>query len=75
MSCGVGCRCGLNLTLQWLWCRLAAIALIRALAWELPYAMGAALEKKKKKKKTGVFSAKINEIELTGIRKMIKFVE
>ena len=40
----------------WLWCRLTATALIRPLAWEPPYAAGAALEntkiqKKKKKKK------------------------
>ena len=33
----------------WLWCRLTAAASIRPLAWELPYATGAALKKKKKK--------------------------
>ena len=33
--------------LLWLWCRPAATALIRPLAWELPYAVGAALEKTK----------------------------
>ena len=33
----------------WLWCRLAAAALIRPLALELPYAAGVALKKKKKK--------------------------
>ena len=27
----------------WLWCQLAAIALMGPLAWERPYAMGAAL--------------------------------
>jgi len=32
----------------WLWCRLAATALIRPLAWELPYAVGRALKRKKK---------------------------
>ena len=32
-----------------LWCRSAATALIRPLAWEPPYAEGAALEKTKKK--------------------------
>ena len=41
--------------LLWLWCRLAATAPIRPLAWEPPYATGVALEKthtqKKKKKK------------------------
>ena len=36
--------------LPWLWCRSAAAALIQPLAWELPYAMGAALKRKKKKK-------------------------
>ena len=29
--------------LLWLWCRLAAVAPIRPLAWEPPYAVGAAL--------------------------------
>ena len=28
----------------WLWCRPAAVAPIRPLAWELPYATGAALK-------------------------------
>ena len=28
MSCGVGGRCGSDLVWLWLWCRLAAIALI-----------------------------------------------
>ena len=30
-----------------LWCRPAVVAPIRPLAWELPYAVGAALEKTK----------------------------
>ena len=34
-----------DLVLLWLWWRPAAIALIRPLAWEPPYAAGAALEK------------------------------
>ena len=51
MSCSVGLRCGSNPTLSWLWCRLAATALIRPVAWEPPCGMGAALEKTKKKKK------------------------
>ena len=37
MSCGVVCRCGLNLALLWLWYRASAIALIGPLAWEPPY--------------------------------------
>ena len=36
--------------LLWLWCRPAAIALIRPLAWEPPYAVGSALEKAKRQK-------------------------
>ena len=35
--------------LLWLWCRLEAAALIPSLAWELPYAKGVALKRKKKK--------------------------
>ena len=35
----------------WLWCRLAAVASIRSVAWELPYAAGAALKKQEQKKK------------------------
>ena len=51
MSCGVGLRCGLDLALLWLWCRLAATAPIRSLVWEPPYAAGAALKKYKKDQK------------------------
>ena len=57
MSYGVGHRCGsdLDLVLLWLWHRLESTAPIGPLAWEPPYAAGAALEKakgqKKKKKK------------------------
>ena len=54
-SCGVGRRHGLDPTLLWLWCRLAAAALIRPLAWEAPRAVGVALEKKKKKDKMLAF--------------------
>ena len=47
MSCGVGHRCGLDPA--WLWHRLATVAPIRPLAWEFPYAVGAALKTKKQK--------------------------
>ena len=47
---GVGCRRGSDPTLLWLWHRLAATAPIRPLAWEPPYAVGAALEKAKRQK-------------------------
>ena len=40
-------------SLLWLWCRLAATALIGPLAWEPPYAMGVALKKKPKRQEKG----------------------
>ena len=55
MSCGVGCRRGSDPALLWLWRRLVATAPIRPLAWEPPYAEGAAQEiatKTTKDKKT-----------------------
>ena len=53
MSCGVGCRCGLDPVLLGLWHRLEATAPIRPLAWEPPYATGAALKIKRKKDEDG----------------------
>ena len=50
MSYAVGCRCGSDLSLLWLWHKLAAAAPIQILAWELPYATGVALKKRRKKK-------------------------
>ena len=50
MSCGVSHRGGADPALPWLWCRSAAIASIRPLAWEPPYAANAALKKPKKQK-------------------------
>ena len=50
MSCGVGYRRGLDPKLLWLWHRLAATAPNGPLAWEPPYAVGAALEKAKRQK-------------------------
>ena len=44
MSCGAGCTCGSDPVLLWVWRRPAATALIRSLAWEPPYAAGAAQE-------------------------------
>ena len=51
MSCGVGCRCGSDPALLWLWRRLAATALIGLLAWEPPYAVGTVLKGQKTKDK------------------------
>ena len=50
MSCGVGRGRGSDPVLLWLWRRLAATAPIQPLAWESPYATGAALEKAKRQK-------------------------
>ena len=50
VSYGVGGRRGSGPELLWLWRRPVATAPIRALAWELPYAMGAALGKAKRQK-------------------------
>ena len=53
MSCSVGHRHGLDPELLWLWCRQAAVVLIRPLARELPYASGIALKTKQKNEKEG----------------------
>ena len=55
-------------TLLWLWYRTATVALIQPLAWDFPYATGAALKKKKKKKKSILYhwtSSPKNWIELS----------
>ena len=49
MSCGVGRRHGLDLALLW--------APIRPLAWELPYAVGAALKRQNKNKNNKSFGS------------------
>ena len=59
MSCSVGHRCSSDPELLWLWCRPAAVAPIRPLAWEPPYALGVALKKKNKK----AWEAEIQEVD------------
>ena len=44
MSCGVGLRHVSDLALLWLWHQPAAVAPIRPLVWEPPYALGVALK-------------------------------
>ena len=51
MSCCVGRTCSSDSVLLWLWRRPVATAAIRPLAWEPPYATGAAQEKAKRQKK------------------------
>ena len=48
--CSVGRRLSSGSPLLWLWCRPAATTPIRPLAWELPYAVSAALKKQKEKR-------------------------
>ena len=50
MSCGFGRRHGSDLVLLWLWHRPAPMAPTGPLAWEPPYASGAALKVLKKEK-------------------------
>ena len=50
VSCVVGHRQTSDLALMSLWHRPATVAPIQPLAWELPYATGVALGKKKKAK-------------------------
>ena len=58
MTYGVGRKHGSDPELLWPWLRVAEKASIRPLTWEPPYAMGEALEKKKKK---------ISDINLTNV--------
>ena len=45
ITCGVDCRCDSDLALLWLWCRPVTTSQIGPLAWEPPYATGAALKR------------------------------
>ena len=62
MSWGVGRRLFLDLALLWPWRRLAAVALIRLLAWEPTYAEDVALKKKKKKKRKHIHNDTLRDI-------------
>ena len=55
MSDVLGCRCGWDPTLLWLWRGPAAAAAIQPLAWELSYAEEFALKKKEPKNKNKKF--------------------
>lgn len=50
---GIADAAWIDLMLQWLWHRLAAVAQIQPLAQEFPYAVIAALKRKKKFKFLG----------------------
>ena len=72
MSCGVGHRCGSDLALLWLWCRPVATALIGPLAWEPPYAEGAAVEMAKRQKKKILATLKFNKYFFTSHGYLLK---
>ena len=61
MSCDVGCRLCLDHALLWLSRRLAAVAPVGPLAWELPFAVGVARQSKKQKLKTLLFKLRSRE--------------
>ena len=63
----VGHRCGLDLTLLWLWRRLEATALIRPLVWEPPYATGAALKRQEIKNNNNLKKTNHRKRQSTGI--------
>ena len=66
MSYGIGFRRGSDPQLLWLWCRLAAAALIRPLAWEPGCRYSHRKDKKtKKKKKKGYRQGKLREFSNT----------
>ena len=70
MSCGVGRRCSLDPALLWLWCRPAATAPIRPLAWEPPYAMKRQQTNKqtnKKQQKNNFVKQNMGKITLFGV--------
>ena len=52
MSCGAGCRHGSDPALLWVWRGPVATVPIGPLAWEPPYAVGAAQEMAKRQNKT-----------------------
>ena len=56
----MGCRNSLDPALLWLWCRPAAVAPVRPLAWEPPFAMGVALKRQKDQKKDGLYAINAN---------------
>ena len=73
----VGRRCGSDPPLLWLWYRLAATAPIGPLAWEPPYAAGAAQEiaKRQKKKKKKDLNLRPDNIKLLEERSNLEWIK
>ena len=66
MSCGVGCRHSSDPALLWLW--LAAVAPIRPLAWEHPWAADVALKSKTKQNKKTLKNKKTHHVKKQRVR-------
>ena len=68
-----------DLALPWLWCRLAATAPIRPLAWGPPCATGAAQEmakrQKRKEKKRNTWKEGEFPMGLTGNKTKLKYLK
>ena len=62
MSCSRGLIGGSDTTLLWMWCRLAAVAPIQTLDWELLYAAGVAPTSKKNQTKIKQNKTEIKEM-------------
>ena len=75
MSCGVSRIHSSDLAWLWLWCRPAATAPSRPLAWEPPYASGVALEKTKQKNPKKVYTLLNYEISGNATDQGICFTE
>ena len=74
MICDVGRTHGSDLVLLWLRCRPAAVAFIRPLAWEPPYAMVAVLKKKKKNALPFLVSSSNDALSLLNQRQITGWV-
>ena len=73
MSCGVGRKWGSDPAMLWLWCRPAATASIEPLAWEPPYAVGAAPKRHTQKNLLLPFCQILFKYTITGAGKMAKW--
>ena len=58
----------------WLWRRLAAVARIRPLAWEPPYAVGEALKDNKEREKKRKKDSTINKVNFVYLEFVIMFL-